>query len=77
MKVRNDLRGDYILSLSKPETTTYGLNSFSYPGFEWYFKVTQDFLALPGAVARFFVTRGIIAGAEGTSLVGGSGGVLP
>ena len=30
MKVRNDLRGDYILSLSKPETTTYGLNSFSY-----------------------------------------------
>ena len=25
-----DLRGNYILSLSKPETTTYGLNSFSY-----------------------------------------------
>ena len=36
------------------------------------------FLALPRAVARFFVTRGIIARAEGTSLVGGSGrGVLP
>ena len=28
------------------------------------------FLALPRAVARFFVTRGIIARAEGTSLVG-------
>ena len=25
-----DLRGNYILSLSKPKTTTYGLNSFSY-----------------------------------------------
>ena len=25
-----DLRGKYILSLSKPKTTTYGLNSFSY-----------------------------------------------
>ena len=35
------------------------------------------FLALPRDVARFFVTRGIIARAEGTSLVGGSGGVLP
>ena len=28
------------------------------------------FLALPRAVARFFVTRGIIARAEGTSLGG-------
>ena len=26
----NDLHGNYILSLSKPKTTTYGLNSFSY-----------------------------------------------
>ena len=52
--------------------------SFSFPGFEWYFIVTQlIFLALPRAVARFFVTRGIIARAEGTSLVGGTGGVLP
>ena len=52
--------------------------SFSFPGFEWYFIVTQlIFLALPRAVARFFVTRGIIARAEGTSLVGGSRGVLP
>ena len=53
--------------------------SFSFPGFEWYFKVTQliFFLALPRAVTRFFVTRGIITRAEGTSLVGGSGGVLP
>ena len=52
--------------------------SFSFPEFEWYFKVTQlIFLALPRAVARFFVTRGIIARAEGTSLVGGSGSVLP
>ena len=43
--------------------------SFSFPGFEWYFIVTQlIFLALPRAVARFFVTRGIIARAEGTSL---------
>ena len=25
-----DLRGNYILSLSKPKTTTYRLNSFSY-----------------------------------------------
>ena len=25
-----DLRGNYILSLSKPRTTSYGLNSFSY-----------------------------------------------
>ena len=25
-----DLRGNSILSLSKPKTTTYGLNSFSY-----------------------------------------------
>ena len=25
-----DLCGNYILSLSKPKTTTYGLNSFSY-----------------------------------------------
>ena len=25
-----DLRGNYILSLSKPKTTTYGFNSFSY-----------------------------------------------
>ena len=25
-----DLRGNYILSLSKRKTTTYGLNSFSY-----------------------------------------------
>ena len=25
-----DLRGNYILSLSKPKTTTHGLNSFSY-----------------------------------------------
>ena len=25
-----DLRGNYILSLSKPKTTTYGLNSFSF-----------------------------------------------
>ena len=25
-----DLRGNYILSLSKPKTTTYSLNSFSY-----------------------------------------------
>ena len=25
-----DLRGNYILSLSKPKATTYGLNSFSY-----------------------------------------------
>ena len=51
--------------------------SFSFPGFEWYFIVTQlIFLALPRAVARFFVTRGIIARAEGTSLVGGTGGVL-
>ena len=25
-----DLRGNYILSLSKPKTTTYGLKSFSY-----------------------------------------------
>ena len=38
---------------------------------------TYFFLALPRAVTRFFVTRGIIARAEGTSLVGGSGGVLP
>ena len=38
---------------------------------------TYFFLALPRDVARFFVTRGIIARAEGTSLVGGSGGVLP
>ena len=53
--------------------------SFSFPGFEWYFKVTQliFFLALPRAVAGFFVTRGIIARAEGTSLVRGPGGVLP
>ena len=35
---------------------------------------TYLFLALPRAVARFFVTGGIIARAEGTSLVGGSGG---
>ena len=33
---------------------------------------TYFFLALPRDVARFFVTRGIIARAEGTSLVGGS-----
>ena len=26
----NDLRGNYILSLSKPKTTSYGHNSFSY-----------------------------------------------
>ena len=39
--------------------------------------MTQDFLALPRVVARFFVTGGIIANAEGTSLVGGSGGMLP
>ena len=39
--------------------------------------MTQDFLALPRAVARFFVTGGIIANAEGTSLVGGFGGMLP
>ena len=38
---------------------------------------TYFFLALPRAVARFFVTRGVIARAEGTSLVGGSGGLLP
>ena len=38
---------------------------------------TYFFLALPRDVARFFVTRGIIARAEGTSLVGGPGGVLP
>ena len=25
-----DLRGKYILSLSRPKTTAYGLNSFSY-----------------------------------------------
>ena len=25
-----DLRGNYILSLSKPKTTTYGLNAFSF-----------------------------------------------
>ena len=35
-----DLRGNYILSLSKPTTTTYGLNSFSY------FSVKQ-WIALP------------------------------
>ena len=35
------------------------------------------FFSITQAVARFFVTRGIIARAEGTSLVGGSGGVLP
>ena len=35
------------------------------------------FLALPRAVARFFVTGGTIASAEDTSLVGGSGGILP
>ena len=34
-------------------------------------------LALPRAVGRFFVTGGIIASGEGTSLVGGSGGTLP
>ena len=26
----NDLRGNHILSLNKPRTTTYGLSSFSY-----------------------------------------------
>ena len=35
------------------------------------------FLALPRAVARFFVTGGIIASAGDTSLVGGSGSILP
>ena len=25
-----DLRGNYILSLNKPKTTSYGLNFFSY-----------------------------------------------
>ena len=47
--------------------------SFSFPGFEWYVKVTKlIFLPLPRAVAKFFVTRGPIARAEGTSLVGGA-----
>ena len=31
-----DLRGNYILSLSKPKATNYGLNSFSYfSAVEW------------------------------------------
>ena len=52
--------------------------SFSFPGFEWYFKVTQlIFFSITQAVARFFVTRGIITRAEGTSLVGGVWGCPP
>ena len=43
-----DLRGNYILSLSKPKTTTYGLNSF------FYFSAKQ-WNALPDVFrARFF-----------------------
>ena len=38
---------------------------------------TRFFLALPRTVARFFVTGVIIASAEGTSFVGGSGGMPP
>ena len=49
--------------------------------FPWVWMVFQKwhkiFLALPRAVARFFVTGGIIASAQSTSLVGGSGGTLP
>ena len=48
--------------------------------FPWVWMVFQKwhkiFLALPRAVARFFVTGGIIASAEGTSLVGGSEVIL-
>ena len=40
-----DLRGKYILSLSRPETTAYGLNSFSYfSANQW--KALLDFFAL-------------------------------
>ena len=38
---------------------------------------TNFFLALPRAAGRFFVTGGIIASGEGTSLVGGPRGILP
>ena len=37
-----DLRGKYILSLSRPKTTAYGLNSFSYfSAYQW--KALLDF----------------------------------
>ena len=40
-----DLRGKYILSLSRPKTTAYGLNSFSYfSSNQW--KTLLDFFAL-------------------------------
>ena len=42
------------------------------------FQRAQDFFIITqGCSYRFFVTAGIIASAEGTSLVGGSGSVLP
>ena len=42
------------------------------------FQRAQDFFIITrGCSYRFFVTAGIIASAEATSLVGGSGSVLP
>ena len=47
-----DLRGNYILSLSKPKTTTYGRNFFSYfSAKQWnappdFFRTSQFFCRL-------------------------------
>ena len=37
------LRGTNILSLPKPSTTTYGLNSFSYSSLPDHFRKTVDY----------------------------------
>ena len=40
-------------------------------------EIIEQYTCILTAVARSYVTGGIIASAEGRSLVGGSGGILP
>ena len=40
--VRYNLRGNYILSLPKPKTTTYGLHSFSYLSAKMWNSLSDD-----------------------------------